>query len=147
MMARFQMDRKRKMRNTSAFALHDSDSEQKEHDDMPFLMHKGAKIINDDYEWEDDSEEGRKMHRDIVSKLHFVGGKGDADAPEIEEGDDIQKSDAERNENSQEDATDKWAEGFEVRRGLLEFANGKGVLPESMDGLTKRRGNFFLKPR
>ncbi|CAI5701784.1 unnamed protein product [Peronospora effusa] len=34
---------------------------------------------------EDDSEEGRKMHRDIVSKLHFVGGKGDADAPEIEE--------------------------------------------------------------
>ncbi|CAH0488778.1 unnamed protein product [Peronospora farinosa] len=71
---------------------------------------------------EDDSEEGRKMHRDSVSKLHFA--------------------ERQRSENSQEDATDKWAEGFEVRRGLLEFANGKGVLPESMDGLTKRRGTF-----
>ncbi|CAI5717720.1 hypothetical protein KXD40_001119 [Peronospora effusa] len=68
MMAWFQTDRKRKMRNASAFALHISDSEQEEHDDAPFLMHKGAKIIGDDYDVfnvnellddEGDLEEGR----------------------------------------------------------------------------------------
>lgn len=41
-MARFQT--KHKIRNASTFALHDSDSEQAEHDDASFLTHKGAKL-------------------------------------------------------------------------------------------------------
>ncbi|UIZ28693.1 hypothetical protein KXD40_009272 [Peronospora effusa] len=70
MMARLQTARKRKMRNASMFALHDSDSEQEEHDDAPFLMHKGAKTTNDEYgildvtglsDEEDNSEEGGQM--------------------------------------------------------------------------------------
>ena len=94
MMARFQTERNRKIRNASTFALHDSDSDQDEHDNAPFLTRRWAKITDDDYDIltvnrllddEDDSKEGRKMDRDIVSKLHVGGGKDDVDAPEIEE--------------------------------------------------------------
>ncbi|UIZ28647.1 hypothetical protein KXD40_009297 [Peronospora effusa] len=65
MMARLQTERKRMMRNASMFALHDSDSEQEDYDDAPFLM---AKITDDDYDFlsvnellddEGDLEEGR----------------------------------------------------------------------------------------
>ncbi|KAE9035710.1 hypothetical protein PR003_g8606 [Phytophthora rubi] len=164
MMARFQTERKRKMRNAAAFALHDSDSEQEEDDDALFLTHQGSKITDDDYDRlnadgpldeEDDSKESRKMDRDIVDKLHFGGGKGDADAPETQ-GEDgkrkthkevmqevmmkakLYKAERQKNKTSQEDATDKLDEGFADLRGLLEFrptrANGKELLPkEPMD--------------
>ncbi|RLN53446.1 hypothetical protein BBJ29_007029 [Phytophthora kernoviae] len=149
-----------------AFALHDSDSEQ-EDDDSLFLTHRGSKITDDDYdrlntdgplEDEDDSEEGRRVDRDIVDKLHFGGGKGDTDAPEV--GADgkrkthkevmqevmmkakLYKAERQKNKSSQEDATDKLDEGFADLRGLLEFrptrANGKEILPkEPMDDFDK----------
>ncbi|KAG7399595.1 nucleolar complex protein 14 [Phytophthora boehmeriae] len=176
MMARFQTERKRKLRNASAFALHDSDSEQ-EDDDSLFLTHKGAKITDDDYdrlntdaplEDEDDSEEGRRVDRDIVDKLHFGGGKGDADAPE--EGTDgkrkthkevmqevmmkakLYKAERQKNKSSQEDATDKLDEGFADLRGLLEFrptrANGKEILPkEPMDDFDKLTREFAFEAK
>ncbi|CAH0488520.1 unnamed protein product [Peronospora farinosa] len=58
------------MRNASMFALHDLDWEQEEHDDAPVLMHKGAKITDDEYgildvtglsDEEDNSEEGGQI--------------------------------------------------------------------------------------
>jgi nucleolar protein 14 len=159
MMARFQTERKRKLRNASTFALHDSDSEQEGDDDALFLTHKGAKISDDDYDRlnadgplddEDNDAEGRKMDRDIVNQLHFGGGKGDADAPEEQDADGkrkthkevmqevmmkakLFKAERQKNKSSQEDATDKLDEGFADLRGLLEFrptrANGKEVIP------------------
>ncbi|CAI5721107.1 unnamed protein product [Peronospora destructor] len=168
MMARFQTERKRKMRNASMFVLHDSDSEQEENDDALFLTHKGTKIgADDDYDIlnvdrmsdeEVEDEEGRKMDRDIVNKLHFGGGKGDVDAPKTEEGDGkrkthkevmqevmmkakLYKAERQKNKNSQEDATDKLDQGFADLRGLLEFrptrANGKDVIPVQMDDFDK----------
>ncbi|GMF26175.1 unnamed protein product [Phytophthora lilii] len=178
MMARFQTERKRKLRNASAFALHDSDSEQEGDDDALFLTHKGAKITDDDYDRlntdgplddEDDSEEGRKMDRDIVNKLHFGGGKGDADAPEAETEDGkrkthkevmqevmmkakLYKAERQKNKTSQEDATDKLDEGFADLRGLLEFrptrTNGKELLPkEPMDDFDKLTREFAFEAK
>ncbi|ETP23084.1 hypothetical protein F441_03718 [Phytophthora nicotianae CJ01A1] len=172
MMARFQTERKRKLRNASAFALHDSDSEQDD-DDALFLTHKGAKITDDDYDQlnadgplddEDDSEEGKKMDRDIVNQLHFGGGKGDN-----EEGDGkrkthkevmhevmmkakLYKAERQKNKSSQEDATDKLDEGFADVRGLLEFrptrANGKELLPkEPMDEFDKLTREFAFEAK
>ncbi|EEY63085.1 nucleolar protein, putative [Phytophthora infestans T30-4] len=172
MMARFQTERKRKLRNASAFALHDSDSEQDD-DDALFLTHKGAKITDDDYDQlnadgplddEDDSAEGRKMDRDIVNQLHFGGGKGDND-----EGDGkrkthkevmhevmmkakLYKAERQKNKSSQEDATDKLDEGFADVRGLLEFrptrANGKELLPkEPMDDFDKLTREFAFEAK
>ncbi|KAG2786440.1 hypothetical protein PC129_g1564 [Phytophthora cactorum] len=172
MMARFQTERKRKLRNASAFALHDSDSEQDD-DDALFLTHKGAKITDDDYDQlnadgpldaEDDSEEGRKMDRDIVNQLHFGGGKGDN-----EEGDGkrkthkevmhevmmkakLYKAERQKNKSSQEDATDKLDEGFADVRGLLEFrptrANGKELVPkEPMDEFDKLTREFAFEAK
>ncbi|CAH0486823.1 unnamed protein product [Peronospora farinosa] len=167
MMARFQTERKRKMRNASTFALHDSDSEQEENENALFLTHKETKITDDDYDIlngdrlsdeEEEDEEGRKMDRDIVNKLHFGGGKGDADAPETQEGGGkrkthkevmqevmmkakLYKAERQKNKNSQEDATDKLDQGFADLRGLLEFrptrANGKDVIPVQMDDFDK----------
>ncbi|KAG7387705.1 nucleolar complex protein 14 [Phytophthora pseudosyringae] len=178
MMARFQTERKRKLRNASTFALHDSDSEQEGDDDALFLTHGGSKITDDDYDRfnadgplddEDDSAEGRKMDRDIVNKLHFGGGKGDADAPENAEGDGqrkthkevmqevmmkakLYKAERQKNKSSQEDATDKLDEGFAGLRGLLDFrptrANGKELVPkEPMDDFDKLTREFAFEAK
>ncbi|KAG6616381.1 Nucleolar protein [Phytophthora cinnamomi] len=180
MMARFQTERKRKLRNAAAFALHDSDSEQEgdDDDDALFLTHKGAKITADDYDRlnadgplddEDDSEESRRMDRDIVNQLHFGGGRGDADAPETRAEDGKRKSHKEvmqevmmkakmfkaerqKNKTSQEDATDKLDEGFADLKGLLEFrptrANGKELLPkEPMDDFDKLTREFAFEAK
>ncbi|KAK1940987.1 putative nucleolar complex protein 14 [Phytophthora citrophthora] len=173
MMARFQTERKRKLRNASAFALHDSDSEQEGEEDSLFLTHKGARIGEDDYDQlnadgplEEDDED-RKMDRDIVDKLHFGGGKGDADAPEDADGKrkthkevmqevmmkaKLYKAERQKNKNSQEDATDKLDEGFADLRGLLEFrptrANGKELLPkEPMDDFDKLTREFAFEAK
>eukprot|EP00644_Phytophthora_capsici_P009914 jgi/Phyca11/529155/estExt2_fgenesh1_pm.C_PHYCAscaffold_390039 len=154
MMARFQTERKRKLRNASAFALHDSDSEQEGEDDSLFLTHKGARIGEDDYDQlnadgplEEDDED-RKMDRDIVDKLHFGGGKGDADAPEDADG----KRKTHKEVMQEEDATDKLDEGFADLRGLLEFrptrANGKELLPkEPMDDFDKLTREFAFEAK
>ncbi|KAH7491301.1 Nucleolar protein 14 [Phytophthora ramorum] len=177
MMARFQTERKRKLRNASAFALHDSDSEQEGDDDALFLTHQGSKITDDDYDRlnvdgpldeEDDSEEGRKMDRDIVDKLHFGGGKGDAAAPEKDEEGKrkthkevmqevmmkakLYKAERQKNKSSQEDATDKLDEGFADLLGLLDFrptrANGKEVLPKQpMDDFDKLTREFAFEAK
>ncbi|KUF76096.1 nucleolar complex protein 14 [Phytophthora nicotianae] len=172
MMARFQTERKRKLRNASAFALHDSDSEQDD-DDALFLTHKGAKITDDDYDQlnadgplddEDDSEEGKKMDRDIVNQLHFGGGKGDNEESdgkrkthkevmhEVMMKAKLYKAERQKNKSSQEDATDKLDEGFADVRGLLEFrptrANGKELLPkEPMDEFDKLTREFAFEAK
>ncbi|POM81510.1 Nucleolar protein [Phytophthora palmivora] len=131
MMARFQTERKRKLRNASTFALHDSDSEQE--DETLFLTHKGAKITEDDYDrlnvdgpLDEEDEEGRKMDREIVDQLHFGGGKEDADAlekdgkrkthkevmQEVMMKAKLYKAERQKNKTSQEDATDKLIEGI-----------------------------------
>ncbi|GMF44902.1 unnamed protein product [Phytophthora fragariaefolia] len=178
MMARFQTERKRKLRHAAAFALHDSDSEQEDGDgDALFLTHQGAKISDDDYDRlnadgplddEDDSEEARRVDRDIVDQLHFGGGSADADAPAL--GEDgkrkthkevmqevmmkakMYKAERQKNKTTQEDATDKLDEGFADLRGLLEFrptrANGKELLPkEPMDDFDKLTREFAFEAK
>ncbi|CAI5737604.1 unnamed protein product [Hyaloperonospora brassicae] len=98
MMARFQTERKRQMRNAAAFALHDSDND--EDDDGAdgrygglFLTHRGARITDDDAKDVEkdvdnggdrsETEEDWKMDREIVNTLHFGGGGG---AQAIDEG-------------------------------------------------------------
>ncbi|OWZ24060.1 Nucleolar protein [Phytophthora megakarya] len=170
MMARFQTERKRKLRNASTFALHDSDSEQE--DDSMFLTHKGAKITDDDYDklnvdgpLDDEDDESRKMDREIVDKLHFGGGKDDAEVPadgkrkthkevmqEVMMKAKLYKAERQKNKTSQEDATDKLDEGFADLRGLLEFrptrANGKEILPkEPMDDFDKLTREFAFEAK
>ncbi|POM78999.1 Nucleolar protein [Phytophthora palmivora] len=171
MMARFQTERKRKLRNASTFALHDSDSEQE--DETLFLTHKGAKITEDDYDrlnvdgpLDEEDEEGRKMDREIVDTLHFGGGKEDVDAlekdgkrkthkevmQEVMMKAKLYKAERQKNKTSQEDATDKLDEGFADLRGLLEFrptrANGKELLPkEPMDDFDKLTREFAFEAK
>uniref|UniRef100_K3W6F5 Nucleolar protein 14 n=1 Tax=Globisporangium ultimum (strain ATCC 200006 / CBS 805.95 / DAOM BR144) TaxID=431595 RepID=K3W6F5_GLOUD len=157
MIARFQTERKRKLRNASAFALHDSDDED---DDELFLTHGGAKIddydnLNADAAFEQDAEDDdhdREMDKEIVNKLHFGGGVGGSTAghygPAAPEEDGRKKSHKEimqevmlkakmfkaerqKNKSAQEDATDNLDEGFNDIRALLEFrptrSNGKEI--------------------
>ncbi|CEG47068.1 nucleolar protein [Plasmopara halstedii] len=170
MMARFQTERKRKLRNASAFALHDSDSEDEE--DAFFLTHKGAKITDDDYDElnrdgtldDDESEESWKMDREIVDKLHFGGGQMNADEGagrrkthkevmhEVMMKAKLFKAERQKNKSSQEDATSKLDDGFNDVRNLLEFrptrANGKELLSsEPMDDFDKLTREFAFEAR
>ncbi|RLN46436.1 hypothetical protein BBJ28_00008403 [Nothophytophthora sp. Chile5] len=180
MIARFQTERKRKLRNAAAFALHDSDSEQEEDDENAlFLTHKGSKLADDDYdrfnadgplEEDDETEEGRRMDRDIVNTLHFGGGKGDADVNEEAMGEDgkrkthkevmqevmmkakLYKAERQKNKSTQEDATEQLDEGFADLRGLLEFrptrANGKELIPkEPMDEFDRLTREFAFEAK
>lgn len=154
MMARFQTERKRKLRNAQLFALHDSDREDDDDEDADgdalFLTHQGRKIA-DDYdalnadgpmdEFDNDDDKARELDRDIVNKMHFGGG-----GAEGEEGDDRKKSHKEvmhevmmkaklfkaerqKTKANQEDVTEQLDQGFSDIRGLLDFrptrANGR----------------------
>lgn len=177
MMARFQSERKRKLRNASAFALHDSDDEGDGDDgDDLFLTHRGARIddydtLNDDGALEPDDvddEHSREMDREIVNKLHFGG--GGADAAGAEGGEDgrkkshkeimqevmlkskMYKAERQKNKSAQEESTDNLDEGFNDIRGLLEFrptrANGK-ELPDKgpMDEFDKLTREFAFEAK
>ncbi|TDH69794.1 hypothetical protein CCR75_001286 [Bremia lactucae] len=140
MMARFQTERKRKLRHASAFALHDSESEQ-EDDQSMFLTHRGAKIT-EDYDArnhddevldEDDTKESRQLDRNIVHEHHFGGGDTDT-----KEGASTRKSHKEvmhevmmkakffkaerqKHKSSQDDLTETLDDGFATVRQLLKF--------------------------
>ncbi|DAZ93866.1 TPA: hypothetical protein N0F65_009588 [Lagenidium giganteum] len=145
MMARFQTERKRKMRNAQAFALNDSDDEDQEE---LFLTHKGAKI--DDYdslnqdafdaEEGEDDEHSRQMDREIVEKLHFGGGSGAAAEggegehkkshkeimQEVMAKSKLYKAERQKNKMAQEDLTEDLDKGFSDILGLLDFRPRKG---------------------
>jgi nucleolar protein 14 len=155
MMARFQTERKRKLRNAQLFALHDSDKEDAEDEDEAggdalFLTHQGRKIT-DDYdaqnadgpmdEFDNDDEQGRQLDRDIVNKLHFGGGNGDGD--KNEDGSDrkkthkevmhevmmkakLFKAERQKTKANQEDVTEQLDQGFDDIRGMLEFRPTRG---------------------
>lgn len=149
MMARFQSERKRKLRNASAFNLQDSDQEGDEEDEELFLTHGGQKI--DDYDRlnadaplddEDNDEEGRRLDREIVDRLHFGGGEGEkAEAQngvkkthkevmhEVMMKAKLFKAERQQAKTTQVDATEALDDGFDDIRGLLEFrptrASGK----------------------
>ncbi|TMW59007.1 hypothetical protein Poli38472_007152 [Pythium oligandrum] len=151
MMARFQTERKRKLRNAQAFALHDSDNDDDDEEEL-FLTHKGEKI--DDYDklnggdgsaFDDegaDDDETRKMDREIIEKLHFGGGKGDGaagddDGPERKKThkeimqevmmkSKLFKAERQKTKAAQEDATDALDSEFAALKDLLSFRPTKG---------------------
>ncbi|TYZ66247.1 hypothetical protein PybrP1_009924 [[Pythium] brassicae (nom. inval.)] len=176
MMARFQTERKRKLRNASAFALHDSDDEGGDGDgDDLFLTHRGARIddydtLNNDGALEPDDDvddaHSREMDREIVNKLHFGGGGSGPDGV----GDDgrkkshkeimqevmlkskMYKAERQKNKSAQEESTENLDEGFNDIRALLEFrptrANGK-ELPDRgpMDDFDKLTREFAFEAK
>ncbi|GLD94822.1 hypothetical protein PINS_up003447 [Pythium insidiosum] len=153
MMARFQTERKRKLRNAQAFALHDSDREDDDdaEDDL-FLTHKGQRLQDDDFDKlnremlddaEDDDAVARQMDREIVEKLHFGG---PATAATESAGDDagrkkthkeimhevmmkskLFKAERQKTKAAQEDATEALDAEFADLKGLLSFRPKKGT--------------------
>jgi nucleolar protein 14 len=146
MMVRFQTERKRKMRNAQAFALQDSDDEDRDGDEL-FLTHGGQKI--DDFEKlrgetalgderDDDDDETRKMDREIISKLHFGGG-GESEGPsdhkkthkeimqEVMVKSKLFKAERQKNKAAQEDTTEQLDEDFDSLKNLLSFRPTKGT--------------------
>ncbi|CAI5702559.1 unnamed protein product [Peronospora effusa] len=119
MMARLQTERKRKMRNGSMFALHDSDSEQDDYDDAIFLMHKGATVTDDDY--------------DLLSVNELLDDEGDLEEEEYmdkddEDGDDNEELDVSKEEELEAEFV-KILGHWEGRQG----ANGRTTVKEDVE--------------
>ncbi|KAI9919443.1 hypothetical protein PsorP6_017668 [Peronosclerospora sorghi] len=156
MMARFQTERKRKMRKASVYALHDSDSDSEDEgeSDGLFLTHKGARIADDDYdklnpdergeEHDDDaSDERQRIEAELVSKLHFGGGETVDNGfekrkthkevmHEVMMKAKLFKAERQKHKTFQEDATEQLDEGFADLRTLLEFRPTRASGPESV---------------
>lgn len=149
MMARFQRERKRKLRNAQAFALGDSDDDENDDDDELFLTHGGKKI--DDYDafnadrQSDDEDEQAALDREVVDKLHFGGGGGgNANANADDTNDNkkkthkeimaevmakskLFKAERQKTKAAQEDATETLDADFDALKSLLSFRPSKGT--------------------
>lgn len=172
MIARFQAERKRKMRNAQAFALNDSDRDSDEEGgDELFLTHKGSKITDDydqmnDFEPDDEDDRDRQLDKEIVERLHFGGGTGAAansDDPEHKKShkeimqevmmkSKMFKAERQKNKANQDDETENLDKGFSDIRNLLEFrptrANGKEVVEKTpMDEFDKLTREFAFEAK
>jgi nucleolar protein 14 len=138
MMARFQTERKRKLRNAQLYALGDSDQEDKGDNDL-FLTHKGAKIddfdlLNNDIRTEEDEDDKNvPLDKEIVEKLHFGGGEpSDVKKSHKEIMHEVMmkskmfKAERQKTKMAQEDATEALDNDFSDILGLLSFRPRKG---------------------